>query len=92
MIRDSDGNVVRNEDGTPVGSVDVNELPGAQADAESDEGSGEEDLHGLLKADLVERAEAAGIDASGKTKAELVDALEANEANEGGDHGNDSVA
>lgn len=36
----------------------------------------DEDLSGMLKADLVERAEAAGIDPAGLTKAELVDALQ----------------
>lgn len=36
----------------------------------------EENLSGLLKADLVERAEAAGIDPAGMTKAEIVGALE----------------
>lgn len=36
----------------------------------------QEDLSGLLKADLVERGEAAGIDTSGMTKAEIIEALE----------------
>lgn len=36
----------------------------------------DDDLSSLLKADLVERAEAAGIDTTGLTKADLVAALE----------------
>lgn len=36
----------------------------------------DEELSKLLKADLVERAEAEGIDTDGLTKAELVEALE----------------
>jgi hypothetical protein len=70
MIRDKDGNVVRNE----VGSVDVNELP-RDAAAQAAPG-GEEDLASLYKADLVDRAEAAGIDTSGMKKADIVAALE----------------
>jgi hypothetical protein len=82
MIRDQDGNIVRNEDGTPVGSVDVNELPGAEAD---------EDLSKLSKAELVERAEAAGIDTQGLLKADLVDALEGDSNEEVAD-GDDGTA
>lgn len=49
------------------------EEPEAPADEpEADDG---DDLSKLLKADLVERAEAAGIDTDGLTKAELLDAL-----------------
>lgn len=38
--------------------------------------SEDEDLSSLLKADLVERGEAAGIDTTGMTKAEIIEALE----------------
>lgn len=79
MIRDKDGNIVRNEDGTPVGSVDVSELPGAHDDEV-------EDLSKLTKAELVERAEAAGIATEGLLKADLVTALE-----EGTADGNDQL-
>lgn len=46
----------------------------AEADAQG------EDLSKLLKADLVDRAAAAGIDPEGKTKAELVEALQPTES------------
>jgi hypothetical protein len=45
-----------------------------------DDEADDEDLSSLLKAELVERAEAAGIDTEGKTKAELVAALEGSES------------
>ena len=44
-----------------------------------DEADDDADLSSLLKADLVARAEAAGIDTEGKTKAELVAELEGRE-------------
>jgi len=44
-----------------------------------DDDTADEDLSSLHKADLVERAEAAGIDTAGKTKAELVAELEGSE-------------
>lgn len=88
MIFDKDGNVVRNEDGTPLGSVDVNELPTPEP---------EDDLSSLTKAELVERAEAAGAKTSGLNKADLVALLEADAAvetvePEGGDSGDDGVS
>lgn len=43
---------------------------------ESPEEDEEEDLSKLYKAELVERAEAAGIDTAGMSKAEIVEALE----------------
>jgi hypothetical protein len=45
-----------------------------------DDEADDEDLSSLLKAELVERAEAAGIDTEGKTKAELVAELEGSES------------
>jgi hypothetical protein len=47
--------------------------PEAAPEPEADNG---DDLSKLLKAELVERAEAAGVDAEGLTKAELLEALE----------------
>lgn len=51
----------------------------AAASPSVDDDSDDEDLSSLHKADLVERAEAAGIDTAGKTKAELVAELEGSE-------------
>lgn len=65
--------MIRTEDGAVVGSINVAALEQAEADAEAEGG---EDLHSLLKPELVERAEGVGIDTSGLTKAELVEALE----------------
>jgi hypothetical protein len=50
-----------------------------EADVEGDESEGEEDLSKLYKSELVDRAEAAGIDTAGMSKAEIVEALEAQE-------------
>lgn len=66
--------MIRTEEGAIVGSIDV-----AALEAEQEE---QEDLSKLLKADLVERAEAAGVDASGMNKADLVAALESSELGE----------
>lgn len=71
MVRDEDGNIIRNEDGTPIGSIDVSELPTVEPD---------DDLSSLTKAELVERVEAAGGKTSGLNKAELVAILEADVA------------
>lgn len=71
MIFDKDGNVVRNEDGTPVGSIDVSELPTVAP---------EDDLSSLSKAELIDRVEAAGGKTSGLNKADLVAILEADVA------------
>lgn len=69
MIRDKDGNIVRHEDGTPVGSVDVSELP--QPDPA-------DDVSSLTKAELVDRLAEVAPDTktSGLNKAELVAILE----------------
>jgi hypothetical protein len=52
--------------------------PEAAAD-DGDESSGEEDLSKLYKSELVDRAAAAGIETDGLSKAELIEALEAQE-------------
>jgi len=44
-----------------------------------EEVEGEEDLSKLYKSELVDRAEAAGIDTTGMSKAEIVEALEESE-------------
>jgi hypothetical protein len=51
----------------------------SDADVEGDESPGEEDLSKLYKSELVDRAEAAGIETDGLSKAELIEALEAQE-------------
>lgn len=63
--------MIRTEEGAVVGSIDRAALEAEQADSD--------DLSKLLKADLVELAEAAGVDTDGLTKAELVEAIEASE-------------
>lgn len=55
--------------GQQLGSIRVDASPAAE----------DEDLSKLLKADLVERAEQAGIETEGLTKADLVEALQASE-------------
>ena len=55
------------KEGAVVGSIDVAALAALEA--------GKEDLSKLHKADLVERAEAAGLDPAGMNKADLVEAL-----------------
>lgn len=63
----------------PVGSINVAELDDDEKAAlgiavETVEA---EDLSSLYKSELVDRAQAAGIDTAGLSKAELVEALEA---------------
>ncbi len=59
------------ETGEKLGSME------AEAEVVQDDDAVEsEDLSKLLKADLVERAEAADIDPEGLTKADLIEALE----------------
>jgi hypothetical protein len=53
--------------------------PEAAADEGDESSEGEEDLSKLYKSELVDRAEAAGIDTAGMSKAEIVEALEAQE-------------
>lgn len=48
----------------------------AQDAPDEADGDDVEDLSKLHKADLVERAEAAGVDPAGMTKAEIIEALE----------------
>ena len=77
----------RTEDGAIVGSINVAELTEEEkaelgltpATDEADDDDDEEDLSKLYKAELVERAEAAGIDTEGMSKADLVAALEESE-------------
>jgi hypothetical protein len=47
---------------------------------DTDDDDDAEDLSKLYKSELVERAEAAGIDTTGMSKAEVIDALEASES------------
>lgn len=75
----------RTEDGAIVGSINVSELTDdekaelglTEPETPEDEGDDEEDLSRLLKSELVERAEAAGLDVEGFSKAEIIEALEA---------------
>jgi hypothetical protein len=56
--------MITTEDGAVVGSIDRAAL------------GEDEDLSKLKKDELVEKAEAAGLDPEGKTKAELIEELE----------------
>lgn len=71
----------RTEDGAIVGSINVSELT---EDEKAELGLNDEtaaaghiDWSGLTKAELVEKAQAAGISTSGLNKADIVAALEA---------------
>lgn len=48
-----------------------------------DDESGSEDMSKLRKAELAEKAEKAGVETKGKTKAELADSLKKSEADSG---------
>ena len=63
----------------PVGSINVSELDDDEKAALgiAVETAEAEDLSSLYKSELVDRAQAAGIDTAGLSKAELVEALEA---------------
>jgi hypothetical protein len=57
-----------------------NDAAAADVTPEDEHGDDDEDLSSLPKAELVDRAERAGIDTGGKTKAELVAELEGSES------------